>query len=183
MKLIVGLGNPGLKYKKTRHNVGFKALDYLQKENNFPKFKFVKKFKADISEGMFNEERAILAKPQTFMNTSGQAVKALVNFYKLDLKNLIVVHDDFDLPVGEFKVSENSSSAGHNGVKSIIHELVTQDFIRVRVGIKPSASQEMETKDFVLAKFTKQEKILIEQAIKKVATAVAMATDEENGDV
>ncbi len=174
MKLIIGLGNPGLKYKKTRHNLGFRILNELQKENDFPKFKFAKRFKADISEGILNGERTILAKPQTFMNSSGQAVKALVGFYKLDLKDLIVVHDDLDLPVGEFKISENSSSAGHNGVKSIIQELGTQDFARVRLGIKSQTPQVMETKDFVLAKFTKEEKVILDSTIKKAVIASAV---------
>ena len=179
MILIVGLGNPGLKYKKTRHNIGFKILNELQKENGFSKFKFNKRFNADISEGTLSGERAILAKPQTFMNSSGQAVKSLVGFYKLNLKDLIIVHDDLDLPVGEFKVSENSSSAGHNGVKSIIQELGTKDFTRVRVGIKPSTPQEMETKDFVLAKFTKDEKSILEPVIKKAVTEIVATKNGE----
>ena len=107
MILIVGLGNPGIKYKRTRHNIGFRVLDEFQRENNFPDFKFFKKFNALIFEGNIGRKKVILAKPQTFMNNSGQAVKNLTIHYSLPFINLIVVHDDIDLPLGKIRISKS----------------------------------------------------------------------------
>jgi len=183
MLLIVGLGNPGLKYRKTRHNLGSKVLDEFRKENDFPKFKFEKKFQADINKGLINNQEVILAKPRTFMNSSGRAVKALANYYKIPTENITVVHDDIDIPLGEIKLSQNRGAAGHKGVESIIQELGTQNFTRLRLGIAPKAQnvkracpvgsrsdsfgETPNAKDFVLKKFSKQEKPLVEQAAKK----------------
>ncbi len=161
MLLIIGLGNPGLKFRKTRHNIGFMAVDTLQKENKFPKFKLDKKSKSEISKGILNNQEVLLAKPQTFMNESGFAVKALISNLKLQISNLIVVHDDFDLPFGEVKIAENSGSGGHHGVQSIIDHLKTQNFKRLRIGIRPIIdglpSTGLKAEDFVLKKFTKNE--------------------------
>lgn len=145
MVLIVGLGNPGRKYKKTRHNIGFKVIDALKRE-------------------IFNKD-VVLLKPQTFMNQSGKAVKILTSKYKIPATNMIVVHDDIDLPLGTIRVSKDVSSAGHKGVQSIIDELGTQDFTRVRIGIKPR--HKVDTEKFVLEKFTKQEEKQIKQIIKE----------------
>ncbi|MDP2951117.1 MAG: aminoacyl-tRNA hydrolase [bacterium] len=169
--LIVGLGNPGLKYKKTRHNVGFMAIDSFRKEKEFPTFKVKKQFRAEISE----KNGVVLAKPQTFMNSSGLAVNALSTYYQLPTTNLFVVHDDFDLPLGEVRVSENSGSGGHHGVQSIISHLKTNSFKRVRLGIRPNLSNyssgllttNLKAEDFVLKNFTKQEQPLLQDALKK----------------
>lgn len=166
MFLIVGLGNPGLKYKKTRHNFGFKALDYFRKENNFPRFKFVKKFQAALSENIIENQKVILAKPQTFMNASGQAVKKITTNCQLPTANRIVIHDDLDIPLGEIRISQNKSAGGHKGVQSIIDQLGSQDFIRLRLGVGQTDRTKYD-KNFVLSKFTPQEKPLTEKTIKK----------------
>jgi len=184
MFLIVGLGNPGLRYRKTRHNIGFMALDYFQEQNNFPKFKQNKVAKAEIATGSIDDEVIFLAKPQTHMNNSGFAVKFLTkeNGFKAPSalqackalgafhSRLIVVHDDFDLPLGEVRVSQNSSSGGHKGVGSIIQHLKTQNFTRVRIGIKPilnGKSDNLKAEDIVLKNFSKQEQKLLPKIIKK----------------
>lgn len=135
MKLIVGLGNPGKKYKATRHNIGFIFIDALQAGWNFPVFEFQKKFNAELSRENFQQEDIILVKPQTFMNLSGESVKKILDFYKMIPKDILVIHDDLDIAMGNFKIATNSSSAGHNGVQNIIDQLGTQEFRRIRVGI------------------------------------------------
>ncbi len=168
MKIIIGLGNPGLKYKKTRHNIGFMALENFRKEGNFPSFKGKKQFQAEISE----KNGVVLAKPQTFMNSSGLAVRAFTTYYLLPTTNLFIVHDDFDLPLGEIKVAESSSAGGHHGVQSIIDNLKTNSFTRVRIGIRPNSTSTLPTanlkaEDFVLKKFAKEEQPLLQEALKK----------------
>lgn len=145
MIIIVGLGNPGRKYKKTRHNIGFLIIDELKS------FDFAQ------------DKDVILLKPQTFMNQSGKEVKAVMN--KNKISDLIVVHDDIDLPFNEIRISKNISSAGHKGVQSIIDELGTQDFTRIRIGINPG--HKVDTEKFVLEKFTKEEKKKLKDIIKK----------------
>lgn len=164
--LIIGLGNPGRKYKKTRHNVGFIVVDKLKEENNFPKFKIDKKLQTEVTEKIEDNKKTILAKPQTFMNSSGVAVKSILNFYGIQPTALIIVHDELDLPIGEIKLSQNKGSAGHNGIKSIVQHIGTQDFIRIRIGIKPNFEIE-NAKSFVLKKFSKEEEPILESAIKK----------------
>ena len=154
--LIVGLGNPGQEYEDTPHNAGFMALDEFQKEYGFPDFKLSKKHFSLISEGILNGIKVVLAKPQTFMNNSGKAVASLkrLSFSKLNLfKELIVVHDDIDIPLGKIKVSKGSGSAGHKGVDSIIQSLRTKDFTRVRIGIQPTEGKPNDVENFVLQKF------------------------------
>jgi len=165
MILIIGLGNPGFKYRKTRHNIGFMALDSFQKENNFPKFRQNKKAKAEITKGEINGQEVFLAKPQTFMNNSGSAVKFLTKENGFNKNTLIVAHDDFDLPFAEVKISQNISSGGHKGVQSIIDALKTQNFTRARIGIRPiieglsseADSTNLKAENFVLKRFSKQE--------------------------
>ena len=151
MKLIVGLGNPGRKYKKTRHNVGFMIIDELKS------FDFAQ------------DKNIILLKPQTFMNNSGKEVKKISQKSKVKSQNLIVIHDDVDLPFGIIRISRNSSSAGHRGVQSIINEIGTQDFTRVRIGIRPSSLRQgfrRQADKFVLENFTKQEKKQLKEIVK-----------------
>ena len=156
--IIIGLGNPGEKYKNTRHNVGFIVLDKFAEKNNFPEFKLQKRIQSLLSK----KEGIILAKPQTFMNESGKSVKKIV---RSDLtENLVVVHDDIDLQIGTIKISKNSGSAGHNGVKSIIKELGTENFIRIRIGVLPE-KKPADTAKFVLQKFKKEELKVIEKAV------------------
>jgi PTH1 family peptidyl-tRNA hydrolase len=176
MFLIVGLGNPGGKYKKTRHNLGFYAVGEFQKENEFPVFKFSKKFNAEISEGVLDKEKVVLAKPQTFMNSSGQAVKKIIK--NLKLKNLIVVHDDIDLSLAKIRISKGAGSAGHKGVESIIKELGRKDFVRIRLGIQPKTGKPKKAEEFVLKKFNNQEKETMEEAVQKATEAVRVIIEE-----
>ena len=152
MFLIVGLGNPGEKYEKTWHNAGFLAIDVFLGKNSFPEFKLSKKFKAELSEGFLDKDKIILAKPQTFMNNSGQSVKLLIRNWKIKPDNLLVIHDDIDLPLGKIRVAKGRGSAGHKGVESIIKELKTKDFIRFRVGICPKTGKPKNVEKFVLQK-------------------------------
>lgn len=176
MIIIVGLGNPGKKYKNTRHNIGFQVVDEFAKKNNFPEFRLSKKFNALISENIFNNKKIIAAKPQTFMNQSGKAVKALINFYKT--KNLFVVHDDIDLPLGKIRIIKNREAAGHKGVESIIKEIGTKNFIRFRVGIQPKNLKPKNVEKFVLQKFSKEEGKIIKEVIKKTVGAIELTLKE-----
>lgn len=157
MKLIVGLGNPGKKYEKTRHNVGFLVLEALHetlKSEHISPWEHSKKFQAEIAGATIHNEKVILAKPQTFMNESGVSVAAIANFYKMNSTDIIVVHDDKDIPLGEIKVQEDRGSAGHNGIKSIIEHIGGKNFFRIRVGVANENTAKMENiADFVLSKF------------------------------
>lgn len=162
--IIIGLGNPGKKYNNTRHNIGFEIIDQLAEEKNFPQFRLSKKFNALISE----KGNIILAKPQTFMNRSGKSVRAIKSFYKR--KELIIIHDDIDLLLGKVRVSKNRGGAGHKGVESIIKELGTKDFTRVRVGIQPEKGKPSNVERFVLQRFRKGEiEKLKQEVIKKLS--------------
>ena len=178
MILIVGLGNPGIKYKRTRHNIGFRVLDEFQRENNFPDFKFFKKFNALISEGNIGRKKVILAKPQTFMNNSGQAVKNLTIHYSLPFINLIVVHDDIDLPLGKIRISKSRGSAGHKGIESIIKELRSKNFVRIRIGIRNQELRIKNIEKFVLQKFTEEEEKIIKKIIKESCSALKIILSE-----
>lgn len=156
MKIIIGLGNPGEQHAAHRHNAGFIALDILQEKWNFPAFKFDKKFNAEISEGNLNNKKIILAKPQTFMNNSGETARKLLDFYKITSGDVIVIHDELDIETGKYKTSLNASSAGHKGAQSVIDYLGTQNFTRIRIGIEgPEKRKERKStpEDFVLQKF------------------------------
>lgn len=168
MKLIVGLGNPGKRYQHTRHNLGFETLDYLAIQLEIIGWQKKEQFSALIAEKNFNGQKIILAKPQNFMNNSGLAVKAIIDYYQIPVSDLIVIHDDLDLPLGEFKIQTARGSAGHKGVQSIIDVLKTNDFTRVRVGISPlPIEHEIEADEFVLQKFTANEAKIISETIKK----------------
>jgi len=168
MVLIVGLGNPGRKFQKTRHNLGFRIIDELAKKNKFPVFKLSKKINSLISKGKLNKKEIIVLKPQTFMNESGKAVKKLTYNLQLITYNLWVVHDDIDLPLGKMRIVENRGAAGHKGVQSIIDELGTKNFIRFRVGIKPKTCnlKPKTLEKFVLQKFNKKEETTLKEVIK-----------------
>jgi PTH1 family peptidyl-tRNA hydrolase len=173
MKLIIALGNPGTKYQNTRHNVGFMALDFIFKnwlaKQNFSLWKESKKFQAELSEGTINSEKIILAKPQTFMNDSGLSVQTLSSYYKLSPSDLIVVHDDLDIEFGKYKIQTDRSSAGHNGVKSIIEHLGTQNFTRIRIGIgRADKEKQGEIIKFVLNKFNLLERLKLKEVEKNI---------------
>ncbi len=165
MKLIIGLGNPGKKYERTRHNVGFMVLDYFQQEDGFAEWRLDKKFNALLAEGEINDEKIILAKPQTFMNESGRAVRAVADYYKIKPVDIWVIHDDLDIPLGKLKIKKTGRSAGHKGVQSIIDYLKTPDFNRLRLGIQPLGGQKEKSEDLVLEKFGLLERGKIKNSI------------------
>lgn len=156
MKLIVGLGNPGNEYKRTRHNAGFMAIDKIAERFNFETFALEKKFNALISAGNINGVKIFLLKPQTFMNSSGSSVKAVMDYYKISSDDLIVIQDELDIKIGEYKISLDKSSAGHKGIQSIIDFIGTKNFTRYRIGIE-SARIGMASDNFVLADFSPEE--------------------------
>ena len=162
MYLIIGLGNPGTKYENTRHNLGFQVLDLLAGDHNWEN-----KYQSEFLK--LND--VILAKPQTFMNNSGLAVAEILKYYPDS--ELIVVHDELDFPLGTLKVQKNASAAGHNGVKSIIESLGTQDFIRVRIGMdNPELRGLMPSEDFVLKNFNNDEQGILDEVLEKAKAAV-----------
>lgn len=175
MKLIAGLGNPSQQYKKTRHNLGFVVLESLKKGFKGLEFKLNKKFKALLAEKKIKSEKIIFCLPQTFMNLSGQAVAKIVKFYKIDPKDIWVVHDDIDLPFGKIRISYKSSSAGHRGVESIIQSLGHQDFIRFRLGLKPEGKTNIPAEEFVLQKFTPDEQKNLKSIIDTTVKAIKFA--------
>ncbi len=149
MKLVVGLGNPGKEYDGTRHNVGFSFLDYYLGEVDFKK-----KDNSLIYEKNINGEKVLFLKPITYMNDSGIAVRKIMDYYKIEIGDILVIYDDMDFEVGKFKIKKSGSAAGHNGVKSIISHLNTENFKRIRIGISRSKDDKV---DFVLGKFSKED--------------------------
>jgi PTH1 family peptidyl-tRNA hydrolase len=178
MILIIGLGNPGRKYQKTRHNVGFWVIEEFKKENDFPQFKFSKKSKSKLSIGFLGRKKIILAKPQTLMNNSGKAAKELISVFKSRIPNLWVVHDDIDLPLGKIRISRGKGAAGHKGIQSIIDQLGTKNFVRFRVGILPKWGKPKKIEKFVLKNFTKKEEEIAKKVIKKTISALETALSE-----
>ncbi len=167
VKVIVGLGNPESKYKGTRHNIGFEVINKLALDYNIDINK--SKFKAHIGEGVIQNEKVILVKPQTYMNLSGQSVKEIVNFYKLDLKNLLIIYDDITLDVGDIKIRKTGSAGGQNGMKNIINLLSTDKLQRIKVGIGQKPSN-YKLADYVLSGYKKNE-------FDNMILGVARATD------
>jgi PTH1 family peptidyl-tRNA hydrolase len=168
MKLIIGLGNPGLKYINTRHNVGFKVINKLAKLINI-KIR-CRKYKSMIGSGKISGNEVILAKPMTYVNLSGEAVELLVRNFQVPLTELLVVYDDINLELGKIRIRKKGSAGGHNGMKSIIDKLNSQEFTRMRIGIG-SPEHGIEVRDYVLSNFTKEEKKIIENTIEKAAQA------------
>jgi len=167
LKLIIGLGNPGKEYEQTRHNLGFMAVTDLVKSQGL-KFKRSLLLKSFIAQGEIEGRPVILAKPLTFMNSSGRAVIGLVRRYQIDLKDLLVVCDDINLKLGGLRLRPSGSDGGHNGLKSIIAALRTQDFTRLRLGIAPVKKSD-DMVDFVLSEFNRQEKPMVSLQIGRAA--------------
>lgn len=163
--LIVGLGNPGPEYVKNRHNIGFMTLDTLA-EGHDVSFVTKKDLKALVAVSHVDGRQVILAKPQTFMNLSGEAVRALASFYNVNVADITVVHDELDLPFGTVQKKIGGGSAGHNGLKSIIQH-IGEDFKRIRVGTGPKTPEQMDTADFVLQDFSKTEQKKLGEIIEK----------------
>jgi len=169
MICIFGLGNPGMKYKKTRHNAGFRVIDLLAKEYGI-RLKG-SKFQAKAGEGRAHGKKILLVKPQTYMNESGWAISAVLDYYKVPVRDAVILCDDMDLSLGTIRIRESGSAGGHNGLKSIISYLKSDDFTRVRIGIgKPEGSK--GTIPHVLGKFAGEEGTLAEEAFARCAEAV-----------
>lgn len=165
MKLIVGLGNPGKKYQETKHNIGFMCLDYYANQQNLT-FKKDNKFNGEVVKS----GNLVLLKPHTFMNLSGQSIRALMDYYDIDLEDVIIIYDDLALPLGKLRLREKGSAGGHNGIKSVISHVGTQEFKRVRIGI--DANPLIDTKDYVLGRFSKQDMKDLEPVIKEVSNII-----------
>jgi peptidyl-tRNA hydrolase, PTH1 family len=171
LKLIIGLGNPGIKYQLTRHNSGFLAIDEIVACHNIPLN--MKGFDSSLGKGRIGEIPALLVKPMTFMNISGPAVKKIVDYFKVDLTDVIVIHDDIDLPFRKIRLKAGGGHAGHKGLISIIESLDSPDFIRVRIGIgKPIDGLTVER--YVLEGFTEDETKLLPEIMRTVSDAVTM---------
>jgi len=168
MAIIIGLGNPGQQYKNTRHNVGFMAVDELAVANGFPKFGLQKKSESLVSDGSIGGIKVLLAKPQTFMNESGKAVQKLLQ--NRPEAQVIVIHDDIDLPIGELKIVKGRGSAGHKGVESVIRSIGNENLVRIRIGI--NSQSDPKAMDVVLKNFSAAEKENVDQAIKKSTAAI-----------
>ena len=175
MYIIVGLGNPGDKYAKTRHNVGFNVIDLLAKEYSIDVSKI--KHKALTGEGRVGTEKVILVKPITYMNLSGESVADICNYYNIDLENLIVIYDDIDLDIVKIRIRKKGSGGTHNGMRSIIKCLGSNEFPRVRVGIsRPQNGQDLA--DFVLSRFSKEDEKNLQESYEHAVAAVDCAIRE-----
>jgi len=172
MFLIAGLGNPGRQYEKTRHNMGFDTIDELIERHRIPQGGIA--HKAMYGKGMIAGEKVLAVKPLTYMNLSGEAIREYVNYYKMDPETeLIVIYDDIDLEPGQIRIRKKGSAGGHNGIKSIIAQIGTQNFYRVKVGVgaKPKG---WDLADYVLGRFSSEERELVDKAICDAADAVEM---------
>ena len=169
MYIIIGLGNPGSRYDNTKHNVGFDTIDLL---SHMHKIKVTKlKFKALSGDGDIGGEKVLLVKPQTFMNLSGECVRDIVEWYKVPLSNIILVYDDIDIPLGKIRIRPKGSSGSHNGMKSVIYQLQSDDFPRVRIGIG-NPPEDWDLADYVLSKWSCDERKVINESITSAASSV-----------
>lgn len=164
MKLIVGLGNPGKEYENTRHNMGFMAIDRFATKNNVTISK--NKFGGLYAEMNINGEKVILLKPQQYINLSGEVIKKFVDFYKINISDILIISDDLDQPVGKYKLRYKGSSGGHNGLKNIELHLKTNEYKRIKIGI--SNNKQMNTKDYVLGKIDLENKKILDSVFKIV---------------
>ena len=169
MYVIAGLGNPGREYEGTRHNVGFMTLDALADKYNIDVRE--KAFKGLIGKGGIEGNKVILAKPQTYMNSSGESIRAAADYYKVDPEDILIVYDDISLAPGQLRIRAKGSAGGHNGIKSIIAHLGTQEFPRVKVGVGEKPAR-MDLADYVLGHFSKEEQATMDDAVKEAADAV-----------
>lgn len=174
MKLVVGLGNPGLEYSRTRHNVGYMFLDKYYSD-----FTLNKKFRAMELNTKVGDENVIFIKPITYMNSSGDALILYKNYYKVNDNDILIIHDDMDISLGDYKLSFNHGAGGHNGIKSIIKNLSSKEFYRLRIGI---SKNDKEMKDYVLDKFSKKELNLLEDTFSKLEDIVSdfMSLDKDS---
>ena len=167
MYMIAGLGNPGKKYENTRHNIGFIALDLLEERNDIQINKL--KHKALVGEGRISGQKVLLIKPQTYMNLSGQSLREVMDYYKEEIEHLIVIYDDIDIPEGMIRIRKKGSAGTHNGMRSIVYDLKSDQFPRIRIGM--GRERRAELKDFVLGGFSKEEKSLLQDAVQRAVLA------------
>jgi PTH1 family peptidyl-tRNA hydrolase len=187
LTVIAGLGNPGNKYENTRHNVGFSTIDLLSSKHGIKVNKL--KHKALTGEGTIAGERVLLVKPQTFMNLSGESIRDIAEWYKLPMDNIIIIYDDVDLPVGTVRIRPKGSSGTHNGMKSVIYQLQSDEFPRIRVGVG-KAPEGWNLADYVLSRFGADEAGAIRESIERaadaaaaiVASGVSAAMNQYNGE-
>ena len=170
--LIIGLGNPGKEYDGTRHNIGFACLDHFAKKLEFPDWIVKKNLHSQISQLTVSDSRVILMKPTTFMNLSGKAAGAVQHFYKVPISQIIVVHDELDVDFGQIRNRVGGGAAGHNGVKSLIEHL-GEGFGRIRIGINNKSANEMDSTDFVLSKFSKEEQAQIDMLLRETTSILS----------
>lgn len=175
LTVIAGLGNPGSRYENTRHNAGFITVDLLSKKYGIRVDRL--KHKALTGDGVINGERVLLVKPQTFMNLSGESIRDIVQWYKVPAKNLIVIYDDVDLPAGTLRIRAKGSSGTHNGMKSVIYQLQTDEFPRIRIGIG-KAPEGWELADYVLGRFGADEAASAARCMERAAEAAAFMVSE-----
>lgn len=176
MYLIAGLGNPGGKYEGTRHNIGFEVIDYIAKQYGIKVKKI--RHKALVGEGMLMGEQVLLAKPQTYMNLSGESIREIRDYYRLEPSQIIVVYDDIALHTGSIRIRGKGSAGGHNGMKSIIYQLQTDEFPRLRIGVGAPAHRDYDLKDYVLGHFAAEEAEAIITAVKTAPDALAAIMKE-----
>jgi len=168
VKLIVGLGNPGKEYERTRHNIGFMAVDEFARVNNLSFNK--NKFDGLYLDTIINGEKVIVLKPQKFINLSGDVISKYMDYFKIDINDLLVIHDDMDLDVGMFKIRYKGGSAGHNGLKNIESNLGTNEYKRIKVGI--SKNKNIDTVNYVLGKLTNDESIAVNNVLKQIPNII-----------
>jgi PTH1 family peptidyl-tRNA hydrolase len=176
--MIVGLGNPGKDYEFTRHNTGFLALDHIASELDVEIKKL--KFNALIGDTVIENHRCLLVKPQTFMNNSGEAVRDISQFYKIKPENIIVIFDDISLPCGKLRIRRKGTDGGHNGIKSIIYHLNSDEFPRIKIGIGAKPNPDYNLADWVLSTFSKDETLQLKSAITKATEVLPYILD---GDI
>lgn len=186
MFVLAGLGNMGPKYERTRHNVGFDTIDFLSALYRINNFKM--KHKALVAEGVIQGQKALLVKPQTYMNNSGEAIREIMDYYKVPADKLIVIYDDTDIDVGHLRIRAKGSAGTHNGMRSILNHIKTEDFPRIRIGIG-KAPERMNLADYVLSRFSDDERKLVNDVIEKaslaavtmICTSVELAMSKYNG--
>ncbi len=175
---MVGLGNPGLKYEFTRHNIGFRIVDSLAQDIEI-EFKKVKSYYSLISRGMINNHKVMLVKPQTFMNLSGRAVSKVVSYYKISFRDLLIVYDDLNLELGQIRIRKKGSAGGHKGIESIMQYLVSEDVPRLRIGIgNPLVNFNFDCVSYVLSNFNNEEKDKIREVIQLSTDAIKTITED-----
>jgi len=181
LKIVVGLGNPGLKYEFTRHNMGFRVVDSLAQDIEI-EFKKVKSYYSLISRGMINNHKVMLVKPQTFMNLSGRAVNKVVSYYKISLRDLLIVYDDLNLELGQIRIRKKGSAGGHKGIESIMQYLHSEEIPRLRIGIgNPSVNFNFDCVSYVLSNFYGDEEDKIKETIKLSTKAIKTVIEDGFG--